>query len=241
MKQLHRQEKEQFIKLFKQEAIDRFEDRLKVLEVFLNFEHHVTVGELTSMIEDSGVSLSSDFVQDTLKLLCCFGFAQKNRFEDGHIRYEHHHLGHHHDHMICTRCNKIVEFENEELENLQLTIAESHGFHLLQHKMELYGICAACMKDHVQIMPLAMTRQGERVVIKDFTCGSEARMRLLSMGLRVGDEVQIITNIGKGQMAIAAGFKRYVIGRGLAQKIRVISIHKNISSAGKVDEPHAAE
>lgn len=241
MKQLHRQEKEQFIKLFKQEAIDRFEDRLKVLEVFLNFEHHVTVGELTSMIEDSGVSLSSDFVQDTLKLLCCFGFAQKNRFEDGHIRYEHHHLGHHHDHMICTRCNKIVEFENEELESLQLTIAESHGFHLLQHKMELYGICAACMKDHVQIMPLAMTRQGERVVIKDFTCGSEARMRLLSMGLRVGDEVQIITNIGKGQMAIAAGFKRYVIGRGLAQKIRVISIHKNISSAGKVDEPHAAE
>ncbi len=240
MKQLHRQEKTQFKKLFKQEAIDRFEDRLKVLEIFLNTEHHVTVGELTSLIEDSGASFAPDFVLDTLKLLCRFGFARKNRFDDGHIRYEHHHLGHHHDHMICARCNSIVEFENEELENLQLKIAESCGFHLLQHKMELYGICPACMKDHVQIMPLTLARQGERVVIQEFMGGAEARMRLLSMGLRIGDEVQIITNIGKGQMAIAAEFKRYVLGRGLAQKIRVLPVHKE-NACIKMDGIYVAE
>lgn len=222
MKQLHRQEKEQFKKLFRQEAIDRFDDRFKVLEVFLNSEHHVTTGEIVEMMEENGYFLPHDFVLDTLKLLCRFGFARKNRFEDGHIRYEHHHLGHHHDHIICTRCSSIVEFQNEELENLQLKIALEYGFHPLQHKMELYGLCSKCMKDHSQLMPLTEAKQGEKVRIKEFAGGSESRLRLMSMGLRVDDELQIITNLGKGQMAIAVEFKRYVIGRGLAQKIMVL-------------------
>ncbi len=222
MKQLHRQEKEQFKKLFRQESIDRFDDRLKVLEAFLNSEHHVTTAEIVEMMEESGCSLPHDFVLDTFKLLCRFGFARKNRFEDGQIRYEHHHLGHHHDHLICTRCSSIVEFKNEELENLQLKIAAGYGFHPLQHKMELYGLCSKCMMVHSRLMPLTEAKQGEKVKIKEFSGGSESRLRLMSMGLRVDDELQIITNLGKGQMAIAVEFKRYVIGRGLAQKIMVL-------------------
>lgn len=229
MVQLHRQEKEQFKKLFKQEAVDHFDDRLKVLEIFLNSEHHVTAGELVSLIEENGHDLSPDFVLETLKLMCRFGFAQKTRFEDGHIRYEHMHLGQHHDHMICTRCNAIVEFQNEELEILQMKIASEFGFHTLQHKMELYGICAGCMKDHARLMPLTLAKQGERVKVKEFSGGSESRIRLMSMGLRIGDEVQVITNLGKGQMAIAVDFKRFVIGRGLAQKIMVLPIQEEIA------------
>jgi Fur family ferric uptake transcriptional regulator len=75
-------------------------------------------------------------------------------------------------------------------------------------------------------MPLTLAKQGERVKVTDFTGGSESRMRLLSMGLRIGDEVQVITNLGKGQMAIAVDFKRFVIGRGLAQKIMVLPIQE---------------
>jgi Fe2+ transport system protein FeoA len=41
------------------------------------------------------------------------------------------------------------------------------------------------------------------------------------MGLRAGDEVEVITNNSQGQMVIAADYKRYVLGRGLAQKIMV--------------------
>jgi Fur family ferric uptake transcriptional regulator len=46
-------------------------------------------------------------------------------------------------------------------------------------------------------------------------------MRLLTMGLRVGDALEVITNHSKGQLVIAVDFKRYVLGRGLAQKIMV--------------------
>jgi Fur family ferric uptake transcriptional regulator len=70
-------------------------------------------------------------------------------------------------------------------------------------------------------MPLIHTKQGEHVEIREFTGGAGARMRLLSMGLRIGDRIDIVTNLNKGQMVIAADYNRYVLGRGLAEKILV--------------------
>jgi Fur family ferric uptake transcriptional regulator len=221
MKQLHTQEKEQFKKLFKQEQIDRFEDRFKILEVFLQTEKHVTIDEMVGLLEQNGWSLDSEFVRETMKLMCRFGFAQKSRFDNGALRYEHRHLGQHHDHMICTKCRKIIEFEEDRLEELQIKIAAAKGFHMLQHKMEIYGICEECLEDRIQLMVLIMAKPGERLVLRDFNGGPNARMRLLSMGLRLGDEIEVISNNHQGQMAIAADYKRYVLGRGFAQKILV--------------------
>jgi len=221
MKRVHSREKEQFKKLFKQENIDAFEDRFKILEVFLQTERHLTVSELIQLLDENGYTFTPDFVRDTLKLMCRFGFARKNRFYNGEVRYEHRHLGQHHDHMICTKCKHIYEFEDEQIENMQVQIAAAYNFHMLQHKMEIYGICSKCLKDHIQLMPLIHAKQGERLEIKEFTGGASARMRLLSMGLRVGDKIDIITNLNKGQMVVAVDYNRYVLGRGLAQKILV--------------------
>jgi Fur family ferric uptake transcriptional regulator len=221
MKRIHSREKEQFKKLFKQENIDEFEDRFKILDVFLQTERHLTVSELIQLLNESGYTFTPDFVRDTLKLMCRFGFASKNRFYNGEVRYEHRHLGQHHDHMICTKCKQIYEFEDEQIENMQVQIAAAYNFHMLQHKMEIYGICSQCLKDHIQLMPLIFAKQGERLEIKEFTGGASARIRLLSMGLRVGDKIDIITNLNKGQMVVAVDYNRYVLGRGLAQKILV--------------------
>jgi len=221
MKHIHRQEKQQFKKLFKQEYIDVFEDRFNVLEIFLQTEKHLTIDELINLLKENGYDFEPDFIRDTLKLMVRFGFAKKNRFNNGPVRYEHLHLGQHHDHMICTKCRKIVEFREDQIEDLQLKIAATHGFHMLQHKMEIYGICSECLKNRVQVMPLAMAKPGERLVIKDITGGSGARMRLLSMGLRLKDEIEIVTNPRQGQIVVAVGFKRFALGRGLSQKIMV--------------------
>jgi Fur family ferric uptake transcriptional regulator len=225
MKQIHIQEKEQFKKLFRQEQIDNFEDHFKVLEVFLQTESHVTIAELVELLAQNGWNLKPEFVRETMKLMCRFGFAHQSDFNNGLIRYEHRHLGQHHDHMICTKCRKIIEFKEDRLEELQIKVAATQGFHMLQHKMEIYGICADCLKEQIQIMPLIMAKPGQRLVIKDFNGGMSARMRLLSMGLRLGDEIEVITNSNQGQMAIAADFKRFVLGRGLAQKILVEPIN----------------
>ena len=92
---------------------------------------------------------------------------------------------------------------------------------MLQHRMEIYGICGDCLRDRTQIIPLVVAKQGERLVIKEITGGSGARMRLLTMGLRIGDKVEVITNQNRGQMVIAVDYKRFVLGKGLAEKILV--------------------
>jgi len=221
MKNIHSQEKEQFKKLFKQENIDTFEDSLKVLNVFLGTERHVTVNELIQLLEAKGYKFEPDFVRETLKLMCRLGFAVKNQFKNGEIRYEHMHLGHHHDHMICTKCKRIIEFEEESLESLQAKIAKKHGFHMLQHRMEIYGICANCIEERVEEIPLTAAKPGEQLEIKSFSGGTGARMRLSTMGLRIGDKVEVVTNQGAGQIVVSVDCKRYALGRGLAKKVNV--------------------
>ena len=218
---IHKQEKEQFIKLFKHDRIDRFKDRLAVLEIFLRTEHHVTAKELSVLVNESGAKLADDFIQETIELMCQYGFARKNQFDNGQPRYEHRHLGQHHDHMICTRCKGIFEFENQSLEKMQLEIAAENGFHLLQHKMELYGICRQCLDRRDILIALEAARPGERLIIKSFTGGAKSRLRLLTMGLRIGDEVEVIANASQGELVVAVDYKRLVLGRGLARKIQV--------------------
>jgi Fur family ferric uptake transcriptional regulator len=223
MKHLHEQEKRQFQKLFKQERITDFENRLIVLEAFLQTENHVTVAELMALLNDNGHRLEADFVKDTLKLMCRFGFAHQSRFDSGDLRYEHRHLGQHHDHMVCTKCRKIIEFHDDRLESLQSEISISHGFQMFQHRMEIYGICAQCQQKRLDLITLTSARAGEKVLIKDITGGSSARLHLLSMGLRMGDVVEVISNNGHGQIAVAVDLHRFVLGRGLARKIMVES------------------
>ena len=226
---LHTREREQFKKLFKQEEIDDFADRYTVLEVFLATEHHVTPMELTRLLAQQGHYLEPDFVHETLRLMCRFGFARRVRFADGRYRYEHLHLGQHHDHMICTKCKSIFEFEDRTLEKLQAKIANSYGFHMLQHRMEIYGICQECMARRDHHIPLIKAKVGEELVIKEIMGGSGARMRLMAMGLRVGDRVRVLTNIADQQIAVAVDYNRYVLGRGLARKI-VVEPHQGENS-----------
>jgi len=221
VEQIHKQEKAQFKKLFKQEDIDRFEDRFKILEVFLQTERHITINDLLQILKENGHYFEPEFVNNTLELMCGFGFAKQNRFDNGHVRYEHLHLGQHHDHMICTKCRKIIEFEDQALETLQLKIAAAHGFHMLQHKMEIYGICSECLENRERLRPIVTAKAGERFIIKGFTGGSMGRMRLLTMGLRFGDEIEVITNYSNGPVIVAADCQRYVLGRGMAEKLFV--------------------
>jgi Fur family ferric uptake transcriptional regulator len=221
MQQIHVQEKEQLKKLFDQEGVDHLDERFKILEVFLQTEKHLSATELVDLLCKDGMEFHPEFDIDTLKLLCRFGFAQQHTFDNGVYRYEHRHLGQHHDHMVCTKCKKILEFQNDQIENLQLSVAATHGFHMLQHKMEIYGICSDCLKSRQDVTPLMSARQGERLVIERFTGGAGSRMRLMSMGLRVGDAIDVITNLNQGQLVIAIENRRLVLGRGLAQKIMV--------------------
>lgn len=221
MELLHQQEQKQFVRLFENEGIDEIERRMAILNVLLRMADHVSFKNLMGALEKEGLLFEPDFVKKTLHLLCRYGFVSKIQFEGQPALYEHRHLGLHHDHLICTKCNKIVEFENPQMENMQLEIAGSHGFHVLQHKMEMYGLCSDCLKQRVQLMPLSQAHEGEHGIIAEFMGGSGAQLRLATLGLRKGDDIEVITNNGQGQLVIAVNATRLAMGRGLAKKIMV--------------------
>lgn len=225
---LHKQEKEQFCKLFKQDQLTDFEDRFAVMEAFMQTDGHVSSAQMIERLNELNLHLDPEFVRDTLKLMCQYGFASKQQFDSGEILYEHLHLGQHHDHMVCAKCGSIVEFEDPGLEALQVQVAERHGFHLLQHKMEMYGICAQCMSQRRKLHPLSDAPKGERLVIARLDGGPMARARLMAMGLRMGDEVDVITNSGQGQLVVGVDYKRIVLGRGLARKL-MVQVKPNIA------------
>lgn len=217
----HSKELGEFYRLFKDEGIERIEDRLKVLTAFLSSEEHMSASRLAAILKEAGTPYDTEFVRETLRLLCRYGFAERHHFDGGKSLYEHRHLGHHHDHLICTRCGGITEFYDEDMERLQAGIAKKHGFRVLQHRMELYGLCEKCCKDRFRPLSLTSAKAGETVVISELSGGSEARRRLLSMGLRVGDVLEVIINTGDGQVVVAVDGRRYALGRGLAEKIFV--------------------
>ncbi len=218
---INQNEKANFRSLLESDTINRIEDRLKVVDTFLSTEEHITLEDLHQLLKKNGYDFDFEFVKQCMDRMVELGFAQRKKFENQPVRYEHRHLGKHHDHIICTKCGKIVEFENEEMENLQRTIASQYGFQILQHRMEIYGLCSDCLASRKPLMPLSMARPGEAVVIREITGGATARGRLSALGMRQGDVVEIISNNGCGRLILAHDCTRLALGRGIAHKILV--------------------
>ena len=115
-----------------------------ILDVFLSTHQHVSVEELYLKIKLSNPGIGHATVYRTLKLFVEAGLAREILLHDGQTRYEHAAAGEHHDHLVCTNCNTIIEFEDETIERLQEVIAARHGFLINKHKMEIYGLCVTC-------------------------------------------------------------------------------------------------
>ena len=54
--------------------------------------------------------------------------------------------GEHHDHLVCLKCGKVVEFVDPDIEKAQAVVAERYGYELCEHTMVLYGLCESCRK-----------------------------------------------------------------------------------------------
>lgn len=117
--------------------------RKLILETFLTIKDHASVEELYLIVRRTDPSIGQVTVYRTLKLLCEAGIASAVNFEEGMVRYEPVGL-HHHDHLVCERCGRKIEFVNDAIEALQEKVCADHGFRPTAHHMVLYGICAEC-------------------------------------------------------------------------------------------------
>jgi len=128
-------------------------EREMVLRAFMEAERHVTAEELHDGMKRKGLAIGLATVYRTLNLFCQCGLAERRQFGDHHTRYELTYNVTHHDHLICTQCHQIIEFENLDIERLQEEVARRHQFTIYHHKLELYGLCVACNQKNAREKP----------------------------------------------------------------------------------------
>lgn len=140
-------EREQIFERFIAErGLKSTRQRTLILDTFFGLEGHLSVEDLWSQVRALDTRVSVATVYRTMKLLAESGLAHARNFGDGQTRYEAAVGREHHDHLICTRCSTIIEFENDQIERMQDAVAKRHGFKVTSHKMELYGLCQKCQK-----------------------------------------------------------------------------------------------
>jgi|TARA_B110000967_G_scaffold61574_1_gene63238 Fur family ferric uptake transcriptional regulator len=114
--------------------------RTKILDVLQsNPDMHLSADEIHNKLVDHNESIGLATVYRVLTQLEIAGLIQKNQFNDNQSSYEI--KKQHHDHLICTKCGKIIEFMNDDLETLQEKISDKHQFRLDSHVMTLFGVC----------------------------------------------------------------------------------------------------
>jgi Fur family ferric uptake transcriptional regulator len=135
-----------FARYLRANRLRHSQQRELILDTFLSMPPHLTAEDLHREVSgiDPGIGLST--VYRTLRLFCDAGLAKQRHFQEGRSCFEQAVETRHHDHLICTTCGEIVEFECQEIEDLQLQMARKHGFTLTRHRLELFGLCSACQK-----------------------------------------------------------------------------------------------
>ena len=118
--------------------------RYFIAESFFRTNTHISLDELLKKVRRKTPRIGYATVYRTMKLLTDCSLAIERQFGDGQTRFENVPADGHHDHIICIRCSRISEFQNEKIERLQEETASKLGFKVVRHKLELYGYCSEC-------------------------------------------------------------------------------------------------
>ena len=134
-------------------GLKRSRQRDAIAQAFFAMGGHVPVDAVVARVREQDPHVSVATVYRTMKLLAECGLAVPRHFGEGQTRYEPSTSGQAeaHDHLICTSCGRIEEFESDRIAALQIRVARRHGFEIERRRVELYGRCADCRatrKDH---------------------------------------------------------------------------------------------
>ena len=134
-----------FKTVLRNEGLKITPQRIAVLEEVSKDKGHRESEDIYLAIKKiSKTHVSRATVYRTLDILVQNKFVRKLNFGDGRARYESKIDSLHHDHLICVKCRKIIEFVDDDIEELLEKIAYKFQFYLQRHIHQLFGICKEC-------------------------------------------------------------------------------------------------
>ncbi|MEA3474867.1 MAG: transcriptional repressor [Candidatus Cloacimonadota bacterium] len=130
-------------------------EREIITEQVFDNHFHFTADDLFIQLNEKGKSVSRATVYRTLELLEESGMVSKIQMQNGKHLYEHIFGHQHHDHLICQKCGKMIEFHSEGIEELQRKVSLENNFKMTGHCLKIYGICSDCQnKEQTQKQPV---------------------------------------------------------------------------------------
>lgn len=114
--------------------------RIRILEIMEESQlKHMSAEDVYKSLLDAGEEVGLATVYRVLTQFESAGLVIRHNFDSGHSVFEID-RGTHHDHMVCLKTGKVIEFQNEEIEKLQRRIADEHGYKLEDHSLVLYVV-----------------------------------------------------------------------------------------------------
>lgn len=115
--------------------------RIKIFEIIKNPEHqHISAEDVYKILLEQGDEVGLATVYRVLNQFDDAGIVMRHHFEGGRSVFELSAKSHH-DHLVCLTCGRVIEFEDDTIEQRQLDIAKTHGLKLTNHSLYLYGEC----------------------------------------------------------------------------------------------------
>jgi len=137
-------EKQKFRGFLQTKKLKLTKEREKIFNEISDTEEHFDPEELFIHLKKKGAKVSRASVYRTIPLLIEGGFIEEVERVDRQAHYEKVSEDRHHDHMICIKCSKVIEFYSPTLEMLQEEICEKENFKGIKHSLEILGYCEKC-------------------------------------------------------------------------------------------------
>jgi len=112
-----------------------------------NSDKHLNAVEIQKAALQQGNRIGIATVYRTLDLLEKLGFVSKINLDDSYIRYQFVDTKeeHEHHHLICERCGKVIDMQDDLLDSLEKQVHDKYGFNVTNHKVRIYGVCKECL------------------------------------------------------------------------------------------------
>ena len=127
-----------------QEGLRYTPQRQEIWNELLSSTEHRDAEEIYHTLLKKGITVSRATVYRTIDVLVKNNLIEKLEIGDGRARFEYNDKFQHHDHLICTSCERIIEFHDKEIEKLQRKVAKKYNFELIHHSHQLFGFCKDC-------------------------------------------------------------------------------------------------
>ncbi len=136
--------KQKFEEYLREENYRVTPERFEVLDAVMATSGHFDADELFLSLKKTGSKVSRATVYNTLDILEECELVFKTRLKDHGSRYERAFGRSHHDHLVCVKCGKIVEFVDDRIEEGQQAVAKKFKFTLISHSHQIFGLCPDC-------------------------------------------------------------------------------------------------